>query len=754
MRRSNLSLLALFAISVSVSCAGLSMRGDSGRVVQRAETGDPAEENDSRASRGEELLEAAQLEDVARVRKLLEAGVDANFKSRYGAAALFFAVDKGNLEIIDLLLESGADIDVEDTFYKATPVTWALYSAAESPVHKRIVLQLLERGSNSAAEVLASGARRGDIDLVRGALAHGDLPARALRSALELAEEEGHEEIVALLAPRVPDQEEEPAVVPAEVLATYAGDYKNEDLDATAKVLVVGETLSIQTQGRPELGLSATGERSFTALGEDGIEFTFRVRGGLVEGFERLEGGRSLFFERFDPLGAGPGQAQELPALPEPHRSAAIQWPRFRGPGASGIGDGQGVPFTWNGASGENVLWKTEIPGLALSSPVIWGDRVFVSTAISSGDDAGLRIGLYGDVGSVEDESHHVWKVYGLSKATGEVLWSRVVGEGAPKVKRHQKSSHANPTPVTDGEHLVVHFPSVGLFCFDLDGNVLWKKDLGVLSSGWFYDPTYQWGFASSPILHNGLVIVQVDIQRGSFVAAFDVETGETAWRTERDEIPTWGTPAILPGVAAGPDELVTNGTTIRGYDADTGEQIWTLGPNSEITVASPIVAGGLAYVTGGYPPARPVYAIRPGGRGDLSLSEPATSSRTIAWSHQSGGVYMPTPIVYRDILYLLHNNGRLVAYDAASGEEIYRQRVGSGESFSSSPIGADGRLLLTSEDGSTYVVRAGRAYELLEINELDEVVMATPAISDGILLLRGAEHLWALGSKKAGRTD
>lgn len=474
MHRSMLSLFCPLVLLALVSFAETSSGSGFGDSSQ-------PDRQDGRPSRGEQLLEAAQLQDVARVRELVGSGVDVNFKSSYGATALFFAVDKGNLEIVDLLLENGADIDVEDTFYKATPATWALFSVAESPVHKRIVLQLLERGSKAAAEVLAAGARTGDLDLVRGALAGADVPARALRSALNRAEEAGHEEVVALLTPLVPEEIEESPAVPAEVLAGYVGDYKNEDLGMTSKVFLVGETLTVQAPGQPALGLASTGERSFTALDEDGIDFTFRARGGLVEGFELRQSGQLLYFARFDPLVAVPGKPAQLPALAEPQRSAAIQWPRFRGPNASGIGDGQGAPFTWSGTSGENVLWKTEIPGLALSSPVTWGDRVFVSTAVSSGDDAGLRIGLYGDVDSIEDDSEHVWKVYGLSKATGEVLWERVAGAGAPKVKRHQKSSHANPTPVTDGEHLVVHFPSVGLFCFDLDGNLLWKNDLGVL---------------------------------------------------------------------------------------------------------------------------------------------------------------------------------------------------------------------------------------------------------------------------------
>ncbi len=715
----------------------------------------------SPASRGEQLLEAAQQQDIATVRELLESGVDVDFKSRYGATALFFAVDKGSLEIVNLLLESGAEVDVKDTFYKATPVTWALFSLDKSPVHKEIVLLLLKQGSTAAPDILRAGARIGDMDLVRAATESGLVEPPALRSALSRAQEDGHEEVVAFLAPRVPEElAEEAPSIPIEVLSTYVGDYKNSEIGMIAKVFFDEETLKIQTQGQAALSLDSTGEQTFTAREQAGADFTFWVRGDQVEGFELRQGGQELFFARFDPAAAAADAAGDLAALaepaplPEPKHSTAIDWPSFRGPGASGIGDGQGVPFTWNGESGDNVLWKTEIPGLALSSPVISSDRVFVSTAVSSGDDAGLRIGLYGDVDSVEDDSQHAWQIYSLSKTTGEVLWVRTASRGAPKVKRHQKSSHANPTPVTDGEHLVVHFPSEGLFCFDFDGNQLWKKDIGVLSSGWFYDPTYQWGFGSSPILYEGKVIIQVDIQRGSFIAAFDVETGEIVWRTDRDEVPTWGTPVVLPGRGEGPDEVVTNGTTIRGYDVNTGEELWTLSPNSEITVASPVVADGIAYVTGGYPPARPIYALRPGGRGDLSLPEDTTASETIVWSRNRGGVYMPTPLVYQGVLYLLQNNGRLTAYVAATGEEIYRERVGTAESFSGSPVAADGRLFFTSEDGTTFVVRAGKTYELLQTNELDEIVMATPAISDGIMLIRSDKHLWALGRRDRGAKE
>jgi outer membrane protein assembly factor BamB len=397
------------------------------------------------------------------------------------------------------------------------------------------------------------------------------------------------------------------------------------------------------------------------------------------------------------------------------------------------------------------MRWKTELPGIALSSPVIWGKRVFVTTVVSEAADDTFRTGLYGDVDSIVDQTEHSWQVWALDLHSGEVAWKQVASQGKPKVGRHLKSSHANPTPVTDGEHLVVSFGSQGLYCYDLGGKLLWQRDLGVLRSGWFYDPSYEWGFSSSPILHQGKVIVQVDVQDGSFVAAFDVRTGEPIWRTERDEIPTWGTPAILPGRNGQPDEVVTNGPTIRGYNAATGEELWTLGPNAEVTVATPVIAGGLALVAANYPPARPIYAIRPGGRGDLTLAEGETSSDQIAWSHPRGGVYIPTPIAYDGVVYALNMNGRLSAYDLESGERIYRERVGQSDSFSGSSIAADGRLYFTTETGTTYVVRAGEPFELLATNEIDGVVMSTPALSDGVLVIRALGAVWGLGEAPAG---
>jgi outer membrane protein assembly factor BamB len=426
---------------------------------------------------------------------------------------------------------------------------------------------------------------------------------------------------------------------------------------------------------------------------------------------------------------------------------SAQNWPMFRGPNASGVGDGRPVPVKWDAASGENVLWKTPVAGVAVSSPIVWGDRVFVSTAAGSDPKAGIRTGLYGDVEPVNDPSKHTWRLIALDKRTGRILWNRVADEGVPKTKRHPKSSQATATPVTDGTTVVVSFGSQGLYAYAFDGTLLWKRDLGVLNAGWFYDPDYEWGMASSPIIWKNLVIVQCDIQKNSFIAAFDVATGKPAWRTAREEIPSFATPAIFE--ANDHVELVTQATTFtRGYDPRTGKELWRLSGNSEITIPTPIAGPGFVIVTNGYRGIQPIYAIKPGASGDITLKDNQTHSQFIAWSTTRGGPYIPTPVIYRDQLYVLGINGVLAAYDVRTGQRVYQERVGNGGSFSASPVAADGKLYLCSEDGDVFVVKAGSAYELLTQNAMNEVLMATPAISDGMIIIRGLKHVFAIGHK------
>jgi len=428
----------------------------------------------------------------------------------------------------------------------------------------------------------------------------------------------------------------------------------------------------------------------------------------------------------------------------------AQNWPSFRGANASGNGDGQNPPTNWDAGKNTNIVWKTEIPGLAHASPVVWGDKLFVVTAVSGAPKGKFRHGLYGDVDSDTDLSKHAWKVYCLDKKTGKILWERAASEGVPKVKRHIKSSHASPSPVTDGKYVVAFFGSEGLFCYDFDGKLVWKQDLGVLDSGWFFDPDYQWGMASSPIIYKDRVIVQCDLQKGSFIAAFDVKTGKQLWKTQRNEIPSWGSPTIFE--SKGKAMVVTNATKrIRGYDPMTGKELFELSGNSEVTVGTPVVGHDLVFVTAGYPPIQPIYAIKPTASGDISLAEGKESNDHIAWSKKRGGTYMPTPIVYGDHLYTCSNNGVLTCYDARTGERIYQQRIaGQSSSFTASPIAADGKLYFAGEDGDVFVVKAGTQYELIATNPIGEVIMATPAISEGMIFVRTISHVYGIADASA----
>ena len=420
-------------------------------------------------------------------------------------------------------------------------------------------------------------------------------------------------------------------------------------------------------------------------------------------------------------------------------------WPAFRGANAAGVADGTPTAVKWNAPAGENVAWKTPVDGVAVSSPIVWGDRVFVSTAVSSDPKQAIRTGQYGDVEPVSDSSKHTWRLIALDKKTGKVVWDRTAHEGVPKTKRHPKSSQASATPVTDGKVVVVLFGSEGLFAYDLNGKQLWKKDLGVLNSGWFFDPDYEWGIGSSPIIYKNMVIVQCDIQRGSFIAAFDTATGKEVWRTQRDEIPSWSTPTILE--ADGKAELITQATTFtRGYDPMTGKELWKYSGNSEIAIPTPIVGPGFVVITNGYRGVQPIVAVKPGATGDITLKSGETKSAFIPWSMPRGGPYIPTPVIYQDQLYVLQNSGVLAAYKVATGERLYQERLGgTGGSFSASPVAADGKIYCASEDGDVFVVKAGPKYEELAKNPVGEVLMATPAISDGLIIFRGQKNIVAI---------
>jgi len=409
----------------------------------------------------------------------------------------------------------------------------------------------------------------------------------------------------------------------------------------------------------------------------------------------------------------------------------AQQWPAFRGDNASGVAASGRPPVAWDVKSSRNVRWKLDVPGLGHSSPIVWGERVYLTTAVPlEKASSEVRVGDAG-IAAAADMVRHSWRLYAVERETGRIAWHRVAVEGVPRVKRHVKATHASATPATNGRNIVALFGSEGLFCFDMAGTLLWKQDLGVMDVGLVDDPSYQWGPASSPVIVGNLVIVQNDRHKASFLVAYDLATGKEAWRSSRDEWPAWSTPAMLQG------ELVTNSPHfIRGHDPSTGKELWRVAdPKGEVKVVSPVVAGDLAIVTGGYPSGgRPIYAIRPGGR--------------IAWQVENGSPYTPTPIFYDGLLYVLRDNGVVTAYEAKTGDRVYQQRIATGTgAFSASPVAADGKLYFTSEDGEIYVVRAGRTFELLGRSSMGQVCMATPAISGDALFVRTRSALYAIGA-------
>jgi outer membrane protein assembly factor BamB len=432
--------------------------------------------------------------------------------------------------------------------------------------------------------------------------------------------------------------------------------------------------------------------------------------------------------------------------VPAQKQIAQDNWPSFRGLHAAGVAENQNLPENWDVEKGIGIKWKTHIPGLAHSSPVVWGDRLSVTTAMSSRHKASFKPGLYGDGDASDDRSFHRLKVYCLDKNTGKILWEQTAFEGFPIDKRHIKSTYANSTPATDGRYIIALFGSQGLYAFDLNGRQVWKKDLGRMDLGAYDVPDYEWGPASSPIIYKDLVIVQCDQQKGSFLTAVKIKTGETVWKTPREELPSWGTPTIYPGKER--VELITNASNfIRGYDPETGEELWRLGGSSKITAPTPVFSGNLMVVASGRRPEMPIFAIRAGASGDITLKEGETSNKHVVWARQKSGPYMPTPIIYQGYLYILRNQGFLACYDLATGEEKYVERIPhQGSGFSASPIVVDARIYLPSEDGDIFVVKAGPKFELLGKNSMGQLLMATPAVSGGMMFVRAQYDLFAIG--------
>lgn len=426
--------------------------------------------------------------------------------------------------------------------------------------------------------------------------------------------------------------------------------------------------------------------------------------------------------------------------------AASTDWPQFRGPNASGVSQ-DAAPATWNIESGENVRWQTAIPGLGHACPIIWRDRIYLTTAVKPGAKPDLRIGLYGDINSYSEKEPHQWRLLCLDKAGGKILWDKRVLEAVPRVERHTKSTHCNSTPAIDGKRLVAILGSEGLFGFDLEGKQLWHKDLGPMDPGYYVVTNTSWGFGSSPILHAGKVVVQCDVLSEQFLAAFDESDGRELWRTRRDDVPTWSTPIVAS--SSGRTQIIVNGLRqIGGYDFETGKSVWQLREGGDIPVASPVLAGDLVILTSAHGKARPMRAVRLNANGDVTAPDLSATNQAIAWSHPRQGDYLQTPIVVGDLLWGALDS-IITCFDARTGKIHYSERIGdAAQGFTASPVAAGGKLYFTGERGDVFVLPASEQFSVIATNKLGGICLSTPAISEGILFFRTTEKLIAIGSR------
>jgi outer membrane protein assembly factor BamB len=424
------------------------------------------------------------------------------------------------------------------------------------------------------------------------------------------------------------------------------------------------------------------------------------------------------------------------------------QWASYRGRFSSGVLDNANLPESFDINKMINVRWKTKIPGLGLSSPVIWGDKLFITTSVSKSDNQGIKTGVYGDGMPVADSSVHDWKVFCIDKNSGKTIWERTAYTGVPKIRRHPKSTHANASMATDGNYAVAFFGSEGLYCYDYDGKLIWKKNFGVLKSIAYDYVAAEWEFASSPIIYNGVLIIQCDVLENSFLAAYDLKSGKELWKTKRDEYPGWCTPNIYKD--GDKTRIAVNGYKHRGgYDFETGREIWWMSGGGDVPIPTPVIDNGLIFFNSAHGPSSPIYAIKTNAAGDLTMKPTGTLNEYVKWSIPRGGSYIHTLLVYRGHLYNINWNGTVNCYEAVSGKVLYNAKLGNAQSFIASPVASDGKLYIVDEHGTVYILKDGPTFMKLAEIPLNDVCLTAPAITDGMIFFRTQKYLVAAGKNK-----
>ncbi len=422
------------------------------------------------------------------------------------------------------------------------------------------------------------------------------------------------------------------------------------------------------------------------------------------------------------------------------HHSSAEDWLQFRGPGARGIAS-QAHPHRWS--ADENVAWKIDIPGLGWSSPIIVDGKVYITSVVNSGETEEPKKGLYfGGDRAKPANTEHSWKLFCLNLANGELLWEKELYRGNPSHPIHIKNTYASETPVSDGELLYVYFGNLGLFCLDLDGQLVWKKEMEAMPM------RYGWGTASSPTLFEDTLYIQNDNEQSSYLVAIDKKTGNEKWKITREEKSNWSSPYVWKHPSR--TEVITAGTQgVRSYDLQ-GNLLWSLTGMSSITIATPYEHEGLLYVSSGYvlDPKRPIYAIRPDASGDISLGDDSSSNQHIAWCQRQAAPYNPSTIASGDKLFVLADRGLFSCLNAQSGELIYdRKRIPDGRAFTSSPWISGDHVYCLNEDGMTFAIPMSGDFQISATNSLaaDDMCMATPAIVDGALVIRTAKRIYCI---------
>lgn len=455
------------------------------------------------------------------------------------------------------------------------------------------------------------------------------------------------------------------------------------------------------------------------------------------------------------------GETQEPSSTEKSFRLRPVyqsaDWPSFRGTGSRGVAEGFPMRTSWNAdrqtGKLEGVLWQTEVPGLGHSSPVVFGDKVFLVTAVATAGQAPLQVEAGGKPTAADDNGEQAWLVLCYDKTTGKELWRKTAQKGKPRATRHAKATHANTSVCVDGKHVLAFLGSEGLHCFDMDGTLIWKRDLGVINISKY---GIGWGFASSPAIHEDRIAIVCDDPDNPFVAALQLSNGEDIWRTSRNEIceRSWGTPLIHS--QNGRTQVVINGWPwVMSYDLDSGEELWRINGGGDNPIPTPFEAHGWLYITSAHGGPSPIYAVRPTARGDLSSAvandsvarSPSveSSNDAIVWSVEKGGSYMSTPVVYGDYIYFGNSNGVIRCFHAKTGEKVYEKRLGRRAGIIASLVASDGKVFCPSENGNVYVLEAGPKFKVIATNKMADPCFATPAISQGVLFIRTTKRLIAI---------